>query len=197
MRGLDESQQPVEMKVEFQYNPAQISDRRAANYVTIEAPGLVTPAKQYGHGGERTITFSVHIDAIHEDPDHPTIEVDRQGGGGITPELNRYRAFLYPASSKWGNSFNFFKDASFMSLYGSGPKFVSPPICQLGLGGDQVIDCIVTEVTVTETLFNENFQPMRADVSLTMVELSPYDDPSKPTVWAGPDDAGSQSAGLA
>jgi contractile injection system tube protein len=194
MDGLDENQQPVNMTVEFQFNPGQITDRRAANYSTIEAPGLVAAAKQYGHGGDRTISFTVHIDGMHEDPQHPTIELDADGG--ITPELNRYRAFLYPASSSWGDSQHFWPAASFMSLYGMGPNFVSPPVCQLGLGADGVIDCIATEVTVTETMFNANFQPIRADVSLTLVELSPYDT-EQPTVWAGPDEPGSQSAGLA
>ena len=117
--------------------------------------------------------------------------IARAEDGSIGPELNKYRALLYPQAEGWQRV-----TGTFVPLYQKFLQFVAPPACQFGFG-DTVIDCIVTEVTITETLFNENFQPIRADVSLTMVELSPYDDPSKPTVWAGPDDAGSQSAGLA
>jgi len=95
--------------------------------------------------------------------------------GSIEPELNKYRAFLYPqpkAEVNWRKA-----RSSFVPLY---PKlaleFASPPVCQFGMGEDRVIDCIVTDIGITETFFNLQLRPLRADVSVTLVEYVPYED---------------------
>ena len=165
MRTKDRTPQ---LLVEFQYNPGQLTDRRAVNYSTLEAPGRILPERQYSHGGDRTITFKVNIEGVHPDPGHEDIARDDQGG--ITPELNKYRAFVYPNTTQDYLT----AGPSFLHLYTDMNTFVPPPICQLGFGENQIVDCLVTEVSISETKFNEHLVPLRAEVSLTLVELSPY-----------------------
>ncbi|KAM3090250.1 hypothetical protein ACKFKG_30125 [Phormidesmis sp. 146-35] len=195
--GLD----PDEILVEFQYNPTQLSDKRSVNYATIDAPGLLMPTRQYSQGGDRTISFTVRIDGLFDgsvklsdgsimrygNTDN-NVYIDRDNDGSILPELNKYRAFLYPQTDRWQDA-----RASFLPLYSNErnaqERFVSPPLCRFGFGfgSDQqtgstrgsaevtrIIDCIVTEVGITELLFNDKLLPLRADVAVTLVELSPY-----------------------
>ena len=49
----------------------------------------------------------------------------------------------------------------------------------------RVIDCVVTDVSIDETQFNSDLDPIRADVSVTLVELAPYD-----TIPAAPGPSG-------
>ena len=162
--------------VEFQYNPTQLSDKRSVNYATLGAPGLVMPRRQYTQGGDRSFNFTVRVDGLIPGPSDDTIDLARAEDGSIGPELNKYRAFLYPRSDRWREA-----AGSFAGLYEEADAFVSPPACRFGFGlGDgsqpRVIDAVVTEVSITELLFNRNLAPMRADVAVSLVELSPYGD---------------------
>lgn len=161
-----------EIRVEFQYNPAQISDKRSVNYATLNAPGLIMPVRQYSQGGDRTISFTVRIDGLFQGLESGTVDNDhriaRDEAGSITPELNKYRAFLYPKTESWQGA-----NGSFVPLYAEMQQFASPPACLFGFGG-RVIDCIVTEINITELLFNPSLAPLRADVSVTLVEATPY-----------------------
>jgi hypothetical protein len=167
--GLD-----PEILVEFQYNPAQLADKRAVNYATIAAPGQLLPERQYSAGGDRTISFTVRVDALVSAGNGSPIDIATDEAGGITPELNKYRAFLYPATPRWDEI-----GASFIrgpAVYAGATAFVSPPLCRFGFGEGRVIDCIVTEVSINELLFNPQLAPLRADVAITLVELAPYGD---------------------
>jgi hypothetical protein len=163
-----------EIMVKFQFNPTQLSDKRAITYASLNAPGLVMPTRQYTQGGDRTLTFTVHLDALATPSDDlpSTIELDEDGS--LVPELNKYRAFLYPQTGNWKQA-----ASSFMPLFAGTTQFDSPPTVRFGFGmggksEPRVIDCIVTDVGIDEVLFNPQLAPMRADVSLTLVELSPY-----------------------
>lgn len=173
-----------EIAVHFQYNPTTISDKRAINYATVTAPGVLLPTRQYVQGGDRTISFSVHVDGLFHGPAEgsdargaaPAAGADmiaRGQNGSILPELNKYRAFLYPQSPRWGDA-----GATFMPLYDTLKDFAPPPLARFGFGFGQgeerVLDCVVTDVSIDETLFNADLAPVRADVSITLVELSPY-----------------------
>jgi Contractile injection system tube protein len=161
-----------EILVEFQYNPTQLTDKRSVNYSTVNAPGQLMPLRYYNQGGERTITFTTQIDGLFRGPvDNPS-PIATDADGGIAPELNKYRAFLYPQRDDWEDA-----GFSFVPLYTDELEFTTPPTAQFGFGerGEpEVIDCVVTEVSVQETLFNENLAPLRAEVSVTLVELVPY-----------------------
>ena len=185
--------------VEFQFNPAQITDRRTVNYAALNAPGLILPVRQYIHGGDRTISFTVRIDALFSEQSNGTNQSGGQGNGtkqntqvkrkisldqtgSIVPELNKYRAFLYPRMApnkdRWQEA-----KSSFVPLYASIQQFASPPTCLFGFGEmneGQVINCIVTEITITELLFNTQMLPLRADIAVTLVELTPYEGQATP-----------------
>jgi hypothetical protein len=174
-----------EILVEFQFNPASISDKRAVSYATLTAPGMLIPSRQYTQGGDRTITFTTQVNGLFRpsdnelDPGAPSAgggraRLARDEQGSIEPELNKYRAFLYPQPQgevNWRSA-----GRSFLPLYDNVTQFASPPLCQFGMGEDRVIDCIVTDIGITETLFDLQLRPLRADVSVSLVEYRPYDD---------------------
>jgi hypothetical protein len=164
-----------EILVEFQYNPTQLSDKRSVNYATLNAPGQLMPVRQYSRGGDRTISFTLRIDGLFKGPADDEIDIAKDEDGSIAPELNKYRAFLYPQTARWQEA-----GASFVPLYDDTQHFASPPTCRFGFG-NRVIDCIVTEVSITELLFNSELAPLRADVSVTLVELAPYGDEGAPS----------------
>jgi Contractile injection system tube protein len=166
--GLD-----PEILVEFQYNPTQLSDKRSISYAALSAPALIMPVRQYSHGGDRTFSFTVRLDGLFKGPADDEIPLAKDEDGSIWPELNKYRAFLYPKTSRWQERAT---RSSFVGLYNDLQQFTSPPTCRFGFGEDRVINCIVTEVNITELLFNTQLAPLRADVSVTLVELAPYED---------------------
>jgi hypothetical protein len=178
--------------VEFQFNPTQLSDKRAVSYAMLSAPGQLLPDRQYTAGGDRTISFTVRVDGLFRPSDNevgtggagqslgsgngPT-RIQRDETGSIEPELNKYRAFLYPQPR---NEVDWRKATrSFTGLYRRATPATeslgAPPLCEFGMGG-RVITCIVTDLGVTETLFNRELRPLRADVAITLVEHVPYDD---------------------
>jgi hypothetical protein len=164
--------------VKFQYNPTQLSDKRAVSYASLTAPGLLLPVRQYIQGGDRTISFTVRIDGLFDGPADDEIDISKDDDGSIAPELDKYRAFLYPRNARWKEA----SEQGFVPLYASAPQqFVSPPTCRFGFGNRPVLDCVVTEVSITELLFNSRLGPLRADVAVTLVELSPYgNEPTPP-----------------
>lgn len=166
VRGYLETVPPSPMiRLNFQFNPAQVSDKRAINYNRQAAPGNILPGYQYTSGGERSLGFTVSVDARFA----AFSKVDTDGDGGITPELNKYRALVYPRTDNWQKA-----RSSFLApgIYPRPQQFVSPPACRLVLGS-RVLDVIVTELEITETVFNEKLAPLRADIKLTVVEYVP------------------------
>ena len=170
-----------EIRVEFQYNPAQLTDRRAVTYTSLSAPGLLTPVRQYSQGGDRTISFTTRVNGVFRDAGGLVdngVRIALDEDGSIMPELNKYRAFVYPLTERWREA-----AASFMPLYDRTQQFAAPPTCLFGFGfggngeptgNDRVVECIVTDVSITEQLFNTRLAPLRAEVSVTLVEVSPY-----------------------
>ena len=63
-------------------------------------------------------------------------------------------------------------------LYTEDDQFTNPPRCRFGFGAGgagstaRVIDCVVSELSITELQFNARLAPMRADVALTLTEIS-------------------------
>jgi contractile injection system tube protein len=166
--GLD-----PEILVEFQFNPTQLTDKRAVSYATLNAPALLMPVRQYSQGGDRSLSFTVRIDGLFDGPADAQIPIAKDDEGSIWPELNKYRAFLYPKSSRWNDRST---RAGFASIYqGQNPVFESPPLCRFGFGEERVIDCVVTDVGITEQLFLPSLAPLRAEVTVTLVEIGPYD----------------------
>jgi Contractile injection system tube protein len=165
--GLD-----PEILVQFQYNPDKVTDKRQVSYATLNAPGMLMPVRQYSAGGERTLSFTVIIDGLFKGPADDEIDIARDERGGIAPELNKYRAFAYPQTERWQDA-NGAPDG-FTGLYAdSETVFTTPPACRFGFG-ERVVDCVITEVQITEQLYNSDLDPVRAEVQVTCVEFTPY-----------------------
>jgi Contractile injection system tube protein len=165
--GLD-----PEILVQFQYNPDKVTDKHQISYATLNAPGMLMPVRQYSAGGERTLSFTVIVDGLFKGPADDEIDIARDERGGIAPELNKYRAFVYPQTERWQDA-NGAPDG-FAGLYaGSETVFTAPPACRFGFG-ERFVDCVITEVQITDQLYNPDLDPVRAEVQVTCVELTPY-----------------------
>src|SRR5687768_631241 len=114
---------PIE--VYFQYNPVQLTDKRSVSYATLDGPGLIMPVRQYTQGGDRTFSFNVRVDGVHQGPAEDEFPIARSEDGSIAPELNKYRAFLYPQTDRWNQARGSFVQAT-PSLYPSSQVFASP-----------------------------------------------------------------------
>lgn len=162
-----------EIRVRFQYNPDKVTDKRSVSYASLTAPGMLMPVRQYTAGGERTMSFTVLVDGLFDGPADDTIALTRDDRGGIGPELAKYRAFTYPRTPRWLDAAG--AADGFTGLYAEAePAFAAPPTCLFGFG-ERVLDCVVTEVTITEQLFNATLDPVRAEVQVSLTELTPYD----------------------
>jgi Contractile injection system tube protein len=165
--GLD-----PEILCQFQYNPAELSDKRSVAYASLNAPGMLMPLRQYSAGGDRTLSFTVLVDGLFAADRPGGVSIDTDERGGIAPELAKYRAFSYPRTERWPDAGT--SAAGFTGLYaGQETVFAAPPQCRFGFG-ERVVDCVVTEVSVTEKLFTPQLDPVRAEVAVTLVEISPY-----------------------
>jgi hypothetical protein len=157
-----------EIRCNFQYNPTEVSDRRSATWASVNAPGLLMPVRQYVQGGDRTLSFTVRLNGMADGPGR----IEQAPDGSILPELNKYRAFVYPGRYRQGTSWRD-AGASFVGLYTDQQRFAAPPECLFHLGR-RIISCAVTEVSISEVAFNADLAPLRADVAVTLVELVPY-----------------------
>ncbi|MFE0250666.1 hypothetical protein [Streptomyces sp. NPDC059010] len=160
-----------DLQVRFQYNPATLTDKRSVSYAALTAPGTLLPLHQYTGGGDRTISFTVLVNGAPDRPPDPLIERDE--AGGIGPELAKYRAFVHPRTGRWPEAKT--SRTGFTGLYTAQRHlFEAPPDCRF-VYGDRVLECLVTEVSITEQLFTADLAPLRAEIQLTLTETTPYD----------------------
>lgn len=172
--------------IRFQFNPIQLADRMIVNYASLNAPGGAAPVRQWSHGGGRTISFTVRLDASVAPPRGQPNPISLDRDNSLTPELNKYRALVHPRTGSWQQA-----GGSFLSLYTDADRFANPPRCQFGYGApdlatSRVIDCVVSELTINELAFNDRLAPLRADVQVTLAELAPAPAGSSPAPLGGP-----------
>jgi hypothetical protein len=175
----------------FQYNPTQISDTKKLDWDkrTGLAPrglgalgglSLTDPTKDleilgrtfsaadlkyFKAEGDRTISFKFMIDGRERRPGEPARR--RPDSGSINGDLAVLRSFVYPQMLDLlgvvGAVFN--KDSDkFVKSW-----FNEPPSAVLVFGGTSV-DGYITELKITETQFNSDLDPIRADIEITMIE---------------------------
>lgn len=150
----------------FQFNPESVRDNKAVNYSDRNADLCGNaPGKVYTGGGHRTISFDFKLHGLEEGTNaiNPT-PLDN----GISTELAKLRSFLYPKADAW---------ASLGSLFGGGDegtRLAAPPTCIFGFG-TKILECVVTELTISETQFNSLLAPVRADVSVTLTVIEEDD----------------------
>jgi hypothetical protein len=143
----------------FQYNPTSVSDNKVANYADRAATlSGNAPGKVYTGGGHRTITFDLKLHGLEQGTNvlNPSA-IDN----GISTELAKLRSFLYPKADAWGTLSGLLGGAS------PGKRLASPPTCYFGFG-TKILECVVTDIRITETQFNSALSPVRADVTVTL-----------------------------
>ncbi len=119
---------------------------------------------QFQAEGDRTIGFQLVIDGREQRPGEPDF---RRQDGTILGDLAMLRSFVYPAVLEATDLLD--------AALGSGCDrwsriwFNEPPTALLVLG-DRVTEAFVSDLRITETMFNANLDPVRAEVSLTLIE---------------------------
>ena len=145
--------------ITFQFNPEKISDNKTVKFSdrTNDLCGAA-PKKVYTGGGPRIISFDIKLHGLERGTNavNPTA-LDN----GISTELAKLRSFLYPSSDAWG---------TFGIASEEGVRMTPPPTCIFGFG-TKILECVVTDINVTETQFNSLLAPVRADVKVTLAVI--------------------------
>ena len=119
---------------------------------------------QFQSEGDRTISFRLVIDGREQRPGEPS---SRRENGTILGDLAMLRSFVYPALLEATDLLD--------AVLGSGCDrwsrifFNEPPTALLILG-DRVTEAFVSNLNITENMFNANLDPVRAEVSITLIE---------------------------
>lgn len=169
----------------FQFNPDILSDKKSFKYkqgefgkwgfdkahaasgFTATLSGLWTDVKEIGSlisntkplqpdgGDDRAISIDFSLDASRPGP----MDGDDHYGGSIAPDLDVLRSFMYPAFGL-GDLPDVFKGTA---------HWTQPPQCSLVYGGISVT-CVMTDLNIKITAFQDDGSPLRADVSVTLKE---------------------------
>ena len=124
------------------------------------------PHHTLGTEGDRVISFRCVIDGRERQPTEPVWR--RNEGGDILGDLAILRSFQYPQVNL--NAFGAFKQFTGLDKnaeYYS--AFQQPPTALLVLG-DRTVEGFITHLEITETLFNAELAPIRAEVSIKLTE---------------------------
>jgi hypothetical protein len=141
----------------FQFNPTSINDNKAVTFADRNADLCGNaPGKVYTGGGHRVVSFSFKLQGNEQGLNvlNPTA-LDN----GISTELAKLRSFLYPKADAWAT----------LGLGGgsTGVRLSPPPTCFFGFG-TKILECVVTNINITETQFNSLLAPVQADVTVTL-----------------------------
>jgi hypothetical protein len=149
----------------FQFNPESVSDNKAVNYADQQGDLCTAPGKVYTGGGARTISFDLKLHGM-EQGTNQLIPIGLDNG--IQTELAKLRSFLYPMEDAWGSLSAVFGDTP------SGKRLAAPPTCIFGFG-TKILECVLTDVSITETQFNSYLAPVRAEVKVTLAVIEEVD----------------------
>lgn len=174
----------------FQFNPELLQEKKTFNYreansfgqwkfdqtqagtgLIGRASGLMNDAKEIGsllvatrpleplEGAPRTFALDFALDATVPGP----LDGDSHYGGSIEPDLAVLRSFMLPA---WD-----LIDVGKMVAAGfqDVPCFSKPPQCTLVYGSLSVA-CVMTDLNIKVTAFQDDGSPSRADISVTLKE---------------------------
>jgi hypothetical protein len=173
----------------FQYNPSQINDSRKLNWQersptprtsgssmlgsvlgslkpALEATGKTlsgSTLKSFKADADRTVNFKFLVDGRELRPGEPARR--RPASGSILGDLAIIRSFAYP---------QMLDVLALAGAVGGGADwnkvfFNEPPPAVLVFGSTSV-DGYVTDLRITETQFNADLDPVRAEIEITMVE---------------------------
>jgi hypothetical protein len=182
----------------FQYNPTQITDSKnlqwgvrrprpledAQTALTAVAGGNIAALgtavsvgiehlgslfsnadlHEFAKEGDRTISFKFVVDGREQRPDEPA---RRREDGTIRGDLAIIRSFTYP------KMLNVVALLTALSTSEAEPFstffFNSPPTMTL-IMGDMIVEGFVTDLRITEQQFNQDLNPVRAEIEVTMIE---------------------------
>lgn len=178
----------------FQYNPEILQEKKSYKYQQSNASGkwafdqtdaasgflgtagalwedvkeigpLLTATKPYEalEGEPRKFTLEFKLDALEPGP----MDIGDHFGGSIEPDLAVLRSFMYP-------SYDAIDLVAWLAngIAGTGwtpPCWNSPPSCTL-IYGPLSFDCVMTDLDIKITEFQEDLSPAKADVKVSLAE---------------------------
>ena len=153
--SVDRKNASNKLTIPFQYNPKGL--KRSLEPQLYSSTG--DAAVRYSDAPSQTISAQVRLESVF-----PTRISDTSNG--IQPLLAALELLIYPKSSDLNNYF--------LQL-DSGTMQAVPPLAPLILfvwGPRRVLPVELTQVSVTENLFDPQLNPIRADVDLSMTLYS-------------------------
>ncbi len=179
----------------FQYNPTQITDSKKLDWgpkyddQNPAGPGglaglagislgsateklgrtfSATEIKRFQKEEARSVNFKFTIDGREQRDGEPARR--RNDDGDILGDLAVIRSFVYPQLANWLDMASALQQpagqqaAAWTALW-----FNRPPTMTL-IFGDMSVEGFVSDLKITETLFNSSLNPTRADVEVTILE---------------------------
>ncbi|HET6339857.1 MAG TPA: hypothetical protein VFG30_41895 [Polyangiales bacterium] len=113
--------------------------------------------------GPRKFSFKFVVDGREKRPGEP--DRRRSDSGSVLPDLAIIRSFVFPALA----------DLMDLASAALGPTpegrvfFKKPPTCLLVMGSRSV-EGFITDLKITETAFNADLEPTRAEIEIQMTE---------------------------
>jgi hypothetical protein len=154
---------PIAKVIVFQYNPEKVTRKLSGKEGAGE--GDRTEVLRIKGAPSETISMQVEIDAVDylEKADPVSVAL------GIYPQLSALELILYPKSSH-------VKSKTALAL--AGTLEITPPeapLTILAAGPNRVLPVRLTSLSITETAFDTNLNPIQAEVDLSFDVLT-YDD---------------------
>lgn len=183
----------------FQYNPQQLTDSKSVSWgrrtpvsdsssveqrLNATTPAQVTNAFQAldvvasGFGrifsaadlkkleseGDRTLSIRFEIDGRETVPSEST---RRREDGTVLNDLAILRSFVYPQIVELSE---FFEAATSSGCDRWSQVWFNEPPTALLIMGSLTAECYVSNLQITETLFNADLNPVRAEVEMSFIE---------------------------
>lgn len=164
----------------FQFNPTELTDSKDITWGKGIPISLLSPLaavsgatqftarlfskavfRRFESEGDRILKFKLTLDGREQRPGEP--KQRRNAQGDILADLAILRSFVYPALAS-------ISDLVTLVSSGSPDPYSPQPPTVLLVMGDLLVEGFITNLEITETLFNADLNPMRADVSISMIE---------------------------
>jgi hypothetical protein len=156
-------QSPIPKVIVFQYNPEKMT--RSLSGEESKGEGDRMEVLRIKGAPSETISMKIELDATDQLEKADPVAVKL----GIYPQLSVLELLLYPTSSH-------VKSKTLQAL--AGTLEIAPPespLTILATGPNRVLPVRLTSLTITETAFDPNLNPIQADVDLSLQVLT-YDD---------------------
>lgn len=171
-----------ELRQEFMYNPTEITDDKSADWGKTSVPGISHPVYQFGAGGARQISFTLHHDGdrarlLLRTKTHKTlVEIENELGDNadrkwtddpgldVTSWLQFWRSMLYPDSIEQNSTRIEGTNKTYWTS--KSPKKV---IFNFGPMWQDVL-CVVVKANIKANFFSPNLEIVRANVDIVLEE---------------------------